>query len=325
MASQTDDSPRRTSHADTTRQCLAATAPNGETWFMAAWLTVPCNLRRPELQVLLHGAGYDHRYWDWPVRPESYSYVTWAAENGIATLNIDRIGSGLSSHPAGASNTIAAQAGALGHTIAQIRRGDSALGAFERIVLVGHSLGSVLAGYTGATRDDVDAVVLTGYLPVDHGNHVEDQFLNEAFVPAVQALPHLRGLVDEDYLAARPETREQLMFRAGQVDPAILEVDYQIRGATSRGELRGGWSAGSEILRATVPTLALVGQYDVLVLNPQTDADAFDAVRRLQAECPENFDFEVMPETGHNLNLHFNALHTYERLNGWLDLQANGK
>jgi hypothetical protein len=71
-----------------------------------------------------------------------------------------------------------------------------------------------------------------------------------------------------------------------------------------------------------VPALALVGQYDVLVLNPQADADAFDAVRRLRAGCPGNFDFEVMPETGHNLNLHFSARDTYGRLNSWLDLQA---
>jgi pimeloyl-ACP methyl ester carboxylesterase len=303
---------------------LAGTAPNGETWFTAAWLTVPGALRRPELQILLHGAGYDHRYWDWPFRPESYSYVKWAAEHGIATLNIDRIGSGSSSRPAGASNTVAAQAEVLDHVVADIRHGGSVLGAFDRIVLVGHSLGSVVAGYTATVRDDVDAVVLTGYLPVDHGNQVEDQFLDEAFVPAVDALPHLRGLVDEDYLAARPETREQLMFRAGQVDPAILEVDYQIRGATSRGELGGAWSAGSRILQATAPTLALVGQYDVLVLDPRTDADAFDAVRRLRAGCPKNFEFEVMPETGHNLNLHFNAFDTYQSLNRWLELQANG-
>jgi hypothetical protein len=39
------------------------------TWHAAAWLTLPGELRRSELQVLVPGAGYDHRYWDWPLEP----------------------------------------------------------------------------------------------------------------------------------------------------------------------------------------------------------------------------------------------------------------
>jgi pimeloyl-ACP methyl ester carboxylesterase len=297
-------------------------APDGETWFTAAWLTVPEVLHRPELQILLHGAGYDHRYWDWPLRPEKYSYVRWAAKRGIATLNIDRIGAGFSSRPAGAANTISAQAAVIGDIVAQLRQRGSGAGSFERIVLVGHSLGSVVAGWTAAATGDVDAVVLTGYLPVDHGGQVESRYLDTEFVPAVRAMPYLRGLVDDDYLASRPESRVQLMFRQGQFDPEILEVDSQIIGATSRGELTGGWTAGSRIIEGTVPTFVLVGQHDVLVLNPESDKDAYDAVRRLHGESPGNFEFAVLPETGHNLNLHLNAGQAYETFNRWLGRQA---
>jgi pimeloyl-ACP methyl ester carboxylesterase len=302
---------------------LAATGPGGETWFTAAWLTLPAEQRRSELQVLVHGAGYDHRYWDWPAQPEHYSYVRWATERGIATLNIDRIGSGSSSLPAGTENTIAAQTEVLCQLLADVRRGLADAEAFERVVLIGHSLGSVVSGCAAAhCGDDVDAVVLTGYLPVDHGESVEGQFLEKEFVPAIEALPHLRGLVDDDYLASNPATRQQFMFRLDAVDPEILAVDHDIRGATSRGELRGGWTAGNRVLRAAAPTLSLVGQYDVLVQDPAIDKDSFESVERIRGACPPNFDFEVVPDTGHNLNLHRNAPATYERLNAWLDRQA---
>jgi hypothetical protein len=74
---------------------VEAVAPPGSawpTWHSAAWLTVPRDVHRAELQILVHGAGYDHRYWDWPADADRYSYVEWAASRGIATLNVDRIG-----------------------------------------------------------------------------------------------------------------------------------------------------------------------------------------------------------------------------------------
>src|SRR6266542_2068842 len=91
------------------------------TWYTAGWLTLPGELRRDELQILVHGASYDHRYWDWPVQPEIYSYVSWATARGVATLNIDRVGSGMSSKPAGAENTVATQSHLLSQIVAEAR------------------------------------------------------------------------------------------------------------------------------------------------------------------------------------------------------------
>ena len=41
---------------------------------------------RTPVQVLLHGGTYDHAYWDWPYRPDIYSYVQQATRQGFATL-----------------------------------------------------------------------------------------------------------------------------------------------------------------------------------------------------------------------------------------------
>src|SRR5215470_14436202 len=49
------------------------------------------------IQVLVHGATYDHNIWDWPFQPERYSYVQAVTAAGYATLNMDRLGHGRSS------------------------------------------------------------------------------------------------------------------------------------------------------------------------------------------------------------------------------------
>jgi pimeloyl-ACP methyl ester carboxylesterase len=287
-------------------------------WYVAAWLTVPRSPTRSELQILVHGAGGDHRYWDWPVQPDDYSYVSWAAARGIATLNLDRVGSGYSSHPRGAANTIAAQAAGLSQIVGAAKRGLAGTPPFRRVILVGHSLGSLICGYEAAVHADVDAAVLTGYLPTDGRPENEDRLL-AAFVPATAAFPHLRGLIDADYLVAHPRSREPLMYHSPQADPAIIEIDEQMKGTTTTGELRGTSSAGPTIRGAGVPVLVVAGQYDALLIDSTLgDQNCFDSVARVEAVSPSNFEFEVVADTGHNLNLHRNAHESYEIVNRWL-------
>src|SRR5882724_11978344 len=57
------------------------------------------------VQLLLHGITYSTLYWDWPIEPEKYSYVEYMTGHGYATLNVDRIGIGRSSHPASSTIT----------------------------------------------------------------------------------------------------------------------------------------------------------------------------------------------------------------------------
>jgi pimeloyl-ACP methyl ester carboxylesterase len=288
-------------------------------WWVAGWLTIPEHPRRLELQILLHGAGYDHRYWDWPLEPERYSYVRWAAERGLATLAIDRVGSGASTRPPGTENTVSAQAEVLHQIVRAARAGEVGGVAFERVVLVGHSLGSVIAGVEAAARNDVDAVVLTGYVPVD-GGASGSRKQEDGFVPAVDVLPHLRGLVDDDYLALPSGVRDWLLYEAEASDPAVIAVDEQIKGITTRGELSDAGVAGRAILGLTLPALVLAGQFDkLLVKRALGDTDTRDTMRRVGEGLPSNFSFESVESVGHNVNLHFDAHRAYESIDNWLD------
>jgi pimeloyl-ACP methyl ester carboxylesterase len=280
-------------------------------------LTVPDDPLRGELQILVHGAGYDHRYWDWPVETERYSYVEWAASRRIATLNIDRIGSGLSSKPPGVENPVSSQAEILRQIVAAARQGLLGGVGFSRVVLLGHSLGSVVTGYEAAQYGDVDAGVLTGYVPVDGTGQADDTFFETAFLRAADELPHLRGLVDDDYGAARGELREPLMYLAGHCDPALIQMDEEMKGTTTRGELRDAGAVGQMIRMGGVPTLVLVGQYDQLLIHPP-DRDCFDVIRRWADASPSHFAYRVVVDSAHNLNLHYNAHEAFDAIEGWL-------
>jgi pimeloyl-ACP methyl ester carboxylesterase len=291
-------------------------------WHTAGWLTAPDPPGRSELQILVHGAGHDRRYWDWPVGRDRYSYVEWAAARGIATLTIDRIGCGASSKPPSDLNTIAAQAQILSQIAAQARSGLPGTRPFQRVVLVGHSLGSVVSGCAAGSGADVDAVVLTGYLPVDAGSDAGEALVARVFAPAAEGLPYLTGLVDDGYLTPRPDARGQLGFWAPQADPSIIAADALLASTVTRTELLGAAAAGRAVRSGGAPTLVIVGQYDALLFSPLNGQNCYDKVSEVAAACPAHFDFKVVPDSGHNLTLHRSAHFFYQIANDWLDERA---
>jgi pimeloyl-ACP methyl ester carboxylesterase len=300
---------------------IAGPSPDGAswpTWHTAAWLTLPIAPRRDELQILLHGAAYDHRYWDWRVEPARYSYALWAAEHGVATLAVDRIGNGTSTRPPGVENTVAAQAEVVHQLVIAARRGLPGAPSFRRVVLVGHSLGSVIGGYEAATYGDADAVVLTGYLPTASRAPRNHKLVDAGFVPALERFPHLRGLVDDDYLAPVAGGRARVMYHLDQADPAIVAVDEQLTGTATRGELGDAGAASAVIRSSATPTLVVVGQHDRFIGARRSGDDGYALASKCAVDAPAHFDFEVVAATGHCVNQHRTAHECYETIDRWL-------
>jgi pimeloyl-ACP methyl ester carboxylesterase len=300
---------------------LATPSPENarwSTWQTAGWLTVPDTRLRDEVHVLLHGAAYDHRYWDWPVDPRRYSYTRWAAERGIATLAVDRIGNGSSTRPPGRENTVAAQSAVVDDLVRAARAGLDDAPSFSRVVLVGHSLGSVIAGHAAAMHGCADAVVLTGYLPTPTRTPRNRRLVDDGFIPALERFPHLRGLVDDDYLAPIRGGRARVMYRTDQADPIVIEVDEQLTGTATRGELQDAGAAGDLIRAMQVPTLVVVGQYDRFIGTRSTGEDGHVLAARCAADLGPQFEFVVVDDTGHCLNLHLTAHDAYRAIERWL-------
>ena len=116
------------------------------------------------VQLLVHGATYNHLYWNFPYGNGYYSYVDAATAAGYATFDIDRIGAGNSSHPPSAGLDLTAGAVALHDAVTALRSGAVDGHAFRHVIAVGHSIGSVEIWLEAARYHDVDAVIVTGAL-----------------------------------------------------------------------------------------------------------------------------------------------------------------
>lgn len=109
--------------------------------------------------------GFDKSYWDLPFNAYEYSYIGVAVDKyGFCTVSIDRLGIGNSSH-ADPLNVVQAPAEVSAmHEVTKMLRGGTVKQAFDRIVHVGHSFGS-LQSYLLSTLDPSasDALILTAW------------------------------------------------------------------------------------------------------------------------------------------------------------------
>jgi pimeloyl-ACP methyl ester carboxylesterase len=109
----------------------------------------------------------DCRYWDLSYNDYNYSYVETAVRSGFATLAIDRLGIGNSSH-GDPLNVIQAQAEveALNEITKKLRSGevDGIEQPFRKVVHVGHSFGSIQSYWLSSLYpNNTDGLVLTGW------------------------------------------------------------------------------------------------------------------------------------------------------------------
>src|SRR5256885_6393086 len=87
------------SHCQQVTRTVTLSPADPTSYHLVGWLCADGRLANKTVQLLLSGLTYDHNYWNWPQRPQRYSYVRVAVDAGYATFNIDRLGVGLSDHP----------------------------------------------------------------------------------------------------------------------------------------------------------------------------------------------------------------------------------
>ena len=289
---------------------------------IAGWLSAPDAVSHDLLQILVHGANYTHLYWDFPYQPETYSYVRWARERGFATLAIDQLGAGQSSRPQGEKVTNHAIAEAL-HGVVQAARSSGIAGhVFKRIVLVGHSAGSLASGLESFTYDDADAVVLTGILgPNTSGIINQEPRIDNMYVPAAEdaVLGGRAAMGDREYQTLRPEFRAAVFFRVPPADPALIVLDETLKDTQANGQWATYGDAAEACGRLRCPTLVVNGQYDAFHFKPETEDDITPALERAKAIATSNYTFAPMVKNmGHNLNQHPGAREVYRTIGDWV-------
>lgn len=254
------------------------------------------------LQVLVHGATYDHTYFDWP--DQSRNYVRAATSAGFTTLDLDCLGTGHSDHPDGRLLTTTAQASVL-HQIITALRHDAFGVAFPRVVLVGHSLGAMDAWTEAGTYHDVEALILSD--ATHHLNPTAFAIASADKIPAT-ADPRFAGQPwASTYLTTRPgaEVRCRDFYNTLQPGARLLcAVDERTKSTLALGavsSLAGTLADPAPANRVTAPILDVLGGNDSLFPPAAAihEAAAFPHAR--------SYRRVVIAGSGHVLNLQGSA------------------
>jgi len=90
-------------------------------------------------------------------------FLCEGADHGwLRVFDYDRIGNGQSSHPSSTEISVASDAFVAHQVVQALRSGRIGGTAFQRVVLIGHSLGSFTSWQEAGEYHDVDGVILTG-------------------------------------------------------------------------------------------------------------------------------------------------------------------
>lgn len=248
------------------------------------------------VDVVVHGATYTGGYWR--------SYVERAVESGRAVFTYDRIGVGRSLRPPSPLVTIDADAHVL-HAVTRYLRHRM---GFDCVNVIGHSYGSMIAISEAAQYDDIDALVLTGFLHCT-GRAIVDG--SAAQVPARDDPSGRWSGHDVGWTTTPAPAVNRALFHGPDVDANTLETDEREKSVVSsaqfdQGRSQRGAPAVINISRqVNLPVLLVAGVQDRLYCVDNVQGlDCADDLAVLAFERPY-YDYDprvvMIPDAGHNV------------------------
>lgn len=311
-------------------QCHAVTVPvslvdgGPKNYSVSGSLCLPITGQASTVLLTVHGATYDHRYWDWPYEPELYSFRNFMTNAGYAVFLYDRIGDGQSSHPVSTDISVDSD-GSVAHQIVQdLRTGQIDGYTFSHVAIVGHSLGSYTSWVEAGKYRDVDAAILTGIghtLNSSVGNVMQNDIYPANQDPAFQSMGF-----DSGYLTTRPGTRFSVFYSAATTDPAVPKLDETIKQTVTSTEFNGIFATGPGSPNAdssliTAPVLLVNGQNDFAFCGTGsascTTSSLESTEKPFYGDSPSVTSF-VTPSSGHDINLEVTAPMWYTFALQWL-------
>ena len=285
---------------------------DGNTYTIAGFLYYNGTYRSRPLQVLVHGGTYNHKYWDVPtINGNTYSYARFMAENGYALLAIDQLGAGESSKPAGDFVTLNETASSLHQVLVQMRGGNNPLEyAFQKIVLVGHSFGSINSILVQATYHDADALVVTALGHVPHQLPIPPDLI--------------AALAQFPYFPLPAEARSALFYFAGGADPDVIAYDnLNLADLLTRGQLFTTFAAvfdpaADHVGAVTGPVLVQLGEHDALWPSSYAGGEAAFWTNA------SSITVESLPVVGHSFNTHLDNKTGWQSIDRWVTTTLGG-
>ncbi|EFX01970.1 ctr copper transporter family protein [Grosmannia clavigera kw1407] len=283
--------------------------------------------RENSIQVLVHGITYSKVYWSalgFPgYQPQNYSWVDFASKNGYATLAIDRPGNGNSSTPNPFTEAQIPFFASMLRDIADGLRSEKWLShSFDKLIYVGHSLGSVIGNAIAVTYpDSYDAMVLTGF-----SKEVASVLVSMGItVPAATFNSKFADRSTGYIVTSSEEGRRNFMYGTNDTyDLAITGRDYNQQGVTAIAELATiTFPVASNFTGAVT---VVTGQQDVAFCYGNStilgDCGQGDSSLPAQAQTlfpnASSFAYYVPEQMGHDLNLHYKARDVFKYVHDWL-------
>ena len=274
------------------------------------------------VQVLIPGSSYNSAYWDFPYTPGTRSFRLAMNEAGIATMAVDRLGTGRSSRPPSLALTAFTQAGTIHQLVTALRAGQGTP-TFEKVLLGGHSLGSAIAIIEAGTYRDVDGVLVTG---LTHLPNVTGLLpVLSSLVPAALDPKFAGKVTDLGYLTTRSNTRYRAFHFPGANLAPVVAADEATKDVFSAGEIVDGALIGSispYSLLIDAPVMVAMGQ------DPTScgllSADCSTAERLRLSEAPyyapaARLHTFVLTDFGHSINLAPDAPRYQQAVVDWVE------
>ncbi|CZT18456.1 uncharacterized protein RCC_04301 [Ramularia collo-cygni] len=295
--------------------------------------------RAHTIQYLQHAITSGKDYWNGVTYPvgfagDMYSYSKAASDNGYATIALDNLGSGNSSHPDPVAVVQMALQAQIAHEIITMLREGKVQGpvagkTFNKVIYVGHSYGSIMGNAIAATfPDDVNAFVLTGYT----GEFVAGAppLLSGVAVPAALAMPKFADL-PVGYLAQTYEPGRLYAFytvdNVGGFDPAMPQYDFDNQGTVALGELATLFYGLTPAKEFTGSVFVVTGHQDAIVCNNLGGADCYKPANKLDAAkgfwpAAKDYSYIIPEKTGHAANLHYSSPESFKKVHAYLASQG---
>jgi pimeloyl-ACP methyl ester carboxylesterase len=263
--------------------------------------------------VSLHGLGYGQFFWDFEILP-GYDWSSALASHGVASVVLDRLGYGVSSHPPGMQSCMGGQADIAHQVVQALRSGSYAMdgGAgltFARVGLIGHSAGGQISQIETYSFHDVDALVLLAWADFGASPQVLADFAQAGGVC-------LSGGKPPGYapLGQNAEEFKALMFH--NADPSVEGEATRLRNADPCGD-DGSIPAGialdaQQVPSIQVPVLLVFGANDAIFPPP-----ALERQKGMYTGSKDVTGISV-PDTGHALSLERSAPFTRDAVASWL-------
>jgi pimeloyl-ACP methyl ester carboxylesterase len=278
------------------------------------------SLNASAIQFLTHGVGFDKSYWDF--YSSDYSYIDFMAQEGYTTFSYDRLGVGASSHPDPIQVVQAQMEVEVAHTLIQgLRSGAYCTTKFQKVIGIGHSLGSILTtGIASQYTADLDAAVLTGFSVDAAGFPVFFAGLNLVLAKENNLLRF--GLLQNGYIISDTKVSNQFgFFRYPNFSPAVLDASEKAKQTLSIGEFFTNALVLAPAPGFSGPIDIVDGENDLpfcqsnCLNNGNRAAEVKGALFPAASAGSDSF---ILKGAGHGLNLHYGAKDADEHVAGFL-------